>query len=102
MSDEPLDPTKWPKWKYHLTLPPTMVATPDAEAALQDGYRDRPFSEDEVVAFMRAERDAEDRAKDASLKRMERELTTPVAPPQAKQVKAPAKQAKRSHQRKRA
>ena len=77
---EPLDPTKWPKWQYHLTLPATMVATPDAEAALPDGYRDVPFSDEEKAAALLAQATRAQSQKDADLAAMQHDIEQPVEP----------------------
>ena len=33
---------EYPKWKYHRTKPAVIVADPEAEAELGEGWADRP------------------------------------------------------------
>ena len=75
-----LDPTKWPKWQYHLTLPATMVATPEAEAALPDGYRDIPYSDEEKAAALLAATSKAQSQKDADLAKMQHDMEQPATP----------------------
>ena len=36
------EPQYYPKWKYHATQPARIVASPEAETALGDGWVDSP------------------------------------------------------------
>ena len=46
--DEPLDPTQWPRYVFHHTKDPVCVATPEAEAALGEGWRRTQYTPDEA------------------------------------------------------
>jgi hypothetical protein len=50
-----LDPTQWPRYMFHTTEPPRLVGTPDAEAALDEGWKRTPYSDDEKLALLRTD-----------------------------------------------
>jgi len=41
---------RYPKWKFHRTQPGCVVNTPDEEQSLGGGWRDRPFTAEELAA----------------------------------------------------
>lgn len=81
---EPFDPTLWPCWRFHVTLAPVMVQTPEEEAALPEGYRNRPYSEEEQYAHAKAEKEAVVQAHKSEVEELEERLSKPVAAPKAK------------------
>lgn len=50
-----LDPTQWPRYMFHLTEPPRLVATPEAEEALGEGWRRTPYSDEDKLALLRTD-----------------------------------------------
>lgn len=81
---DPVDPTLWPCWRFHVTLAPVMVHTPEEEAALPAGYRNRPFSAEEQRDYVRAEREALAQTHKDEVEELEERLSQPVAAPKVK------------------
>jgi len=93
---EALDPTQWPRWCYHVALDPVMVATPDEEAELPEGYRPlTPFTPEERTAHAKAVEEAATSAHKREVARLEQVLVTPakvkVPPKPAPPTKEPAR-----------
>lgn len=81
---DPVDPTLWPCWRFHVTLAPVMVHTPEEEADLPTGYRDRPFSADEQYQHAKAEQEAVVQAHKDEVEELEERLSQPIAAPKVK------------------
>lgn len=97
---DPFDPTRWPCWRFHVTLEPVMVHTPEEEAELPEGYRDRPYSDEEKRDHAQAVREAVVQAHKSEVEELEERLSKPIAAPKVKTArKEPMFPIKRPHRR---
>ena len=58
MPEETAESQKYPAYRFHATLPQVCVENEAEEKALPEGYRDKPWTEDEADAWTKAQAQA--------------------------------------------